>query len=118
MSEHITGPLKFIHKGANKTHKFHLTENNENYDLTSVSEITFVVKNDNSESAATVFTCTMTGSDVVRQTPHTDGKINITVVPADTSGATSGRKIYYIHVTDSGGNVIYFGKGIYEIIRT
>lgn len=118
MVEHFNGPYKFIHKGANKTHKFQLTKDDVAYDLTSVTEITFIVKDENTESAITVFTCTMTGTDVVRQEPKTDGKINVLVVPADTSSATSGRKVYYIHLVDSGANVVYFGKGIYEIIRT
>lgn len=118
MGEHYNGPYKFIHKGANKTHKFQLNENGLAFDLTNVSEITFIIKNDNSESATTVFTCTMTGTDVVRQAPYTSGIIHAYVIPDDTSGKTSGRKVYYIHLVDSGANVVYFGKGIYEIIRT
>lgn len=117
MSIHLSGPRKFIYKGDNKTHKFQLYSNGVVYDLTGATEITFTVKEDNSESASTIFTCTFTGSDLTKADAP-NGKINVIVVPADTSGATSGRKIYYIRVTDAASNILHFGKGIYEIIRT
>lgn len=118
MSEHFNAPKKKIYKGSHKIHKFQLTLDEVAYDLTNVTEITFIVKDDNSESAATVYSCTMTGTDIERQTPYTDGKIHISVIPADTSSATSGKKVYYISLVDADSNTIYFGKGEYEIIRT
>jgi len=119
MTDDYNGPNKFIYRDSHKTHKFQLTEDGSPYDLTNVTEITFEVKEDNSDEAEVVFDCTMTGdAHVVRQAPFTDGKINVNVIPADTTSAMGGKKVYYIYLVDASAQTIYFGKGEYKIIRT
>lgn len=111
------GPRKWIFKRDNKTHRFQLKDSSGNYDLTNVTEIKFTVRENDSESASQIFQCTKTGADITVESPATDGKINVIVVPADTTSATAGRKIYDIEVEDSASKKKTFGKGIYEIIQ-
>lgn len=118
MSQLWKAPYKWIFKGDDKEHLFQLKDKaGNNYDLTNVNEITFTVNEEDEEGASQVFQCTMTGSDVVRIAPYTDGKMKVVVVPADTNSTTAGRKIYDIEVEDQNNKTKTFGKGIYEVVQ-
>jgi len=119
MSKAWKAPYKWIFKRDDKSHLFQLTDKaGDPYDLTSVNEITFTVRDGDTESASVIYSCTMTGGDVVRIAPYTDGKIRVDVVPADTATATAGDGYWYdIEVEDASSKVKTFGKGQYEIVQ-
>lgn len=115
----MKGPRKWIYKRDNKTHRFQLKDSSGNYDLTNVQEIKFTVRESDSESASQIYQNTKTGGDITIESQVGDdiGKMNVLVVPADTTSADAGRKIYDIEVKDSSGKIHTFGKGIYEILQ-
>lgn len=111
-------PYKWIFKRDNKRHRFHLMDRVGNdYDLTNVVEITLTVREGDTESSAVIFSCTMTGGDIVRESPYTGGLINVDVIPADTASTEAGSKVYDIEVEDENNQDHTFGKGEYEIIQ-
>ena len=117
MSE-LTAPYKWIYKRDNKTINWKLTKDNVAVDLTNVNEITVTVREEDAEGGALVFKCTKTGGDVVIVTPQTGddkGKMYILVIPADTTSADAGRKVYDIEVEDQTSKIQTYGKGVFEI---
>jgi len=110
---------KDIYKGDNATHKFQLKVNNENYDLTSVKEITFYVKSFRNNTKTILITKTMTDSGIVRQSPYTDGKLYVYMIPEDTEEIsiiyTNTNLWFSIQIIDADDNRKTFGRGEYTI---
>ena len=118
MSSKILGPLLEIKKRNHKTFPLQILDNEgDPFDLTDVNEIYFTAKEEATESASEIFQCSKTGGDIVVQSPATDGKINVSVEPADTQSVDAGEKVYDIKVIDGSDNNYSTPTGILKITQ-
>lgn len=112
----LVGPYLEIPKGDARNFTLQLVDSaGDPYDLTSVTEITFIVVESDTDGAATVFSCTLTGTDITVVGAATNGTIKIIVIAADTSSATVGRKVWEVSVAPGPHTT---EKGIFNIIQS
>lgn len=95
----LPGPYLEIPKGDARNFTLQIVDQNgDPYDLTSATEITFIVVESDTDGAATVFSCTLTGTDITIVGAATNGTIKIAAIAADTSSKTAGSKVWEVQV--------------------
>lgn len=119
MSINLPGPYLEIPKGDGRNFTLQLVDNEgEPYDLTNSTEITFIVVESDTDGAATVFSCTLTGTDITIVGLATNGTIKIAVVAVDTSAKTAGNKVWEVEVQESATGPFTTEKGIFNILQS
>ena len=119
MSINLLGPYLEIPKGDARNFTLQLIDNDgDPYDLTNSTEITFIVVESDIEGAATVFSCTLTGTDITIVGAATDGTIKVIVIAEDTSSATAGEKVWEVEVQESVGGPYTTEKGVFNILQS
>jgi hypothetical protein len=119
VSINLPGPYLEIPKGDARNFTLQIIDNNgEPYDLTNSTEITFIVVESDTEGAAAVFSCTLTGADITIVGVATDGTIKVAVVATDTSSATAGEKVWEVEVQESASGPFTTEKGNFNILQS
>lgn len=119
MSINLPGPYLEIPKGDGRNFTLQLVDNEgEPYDFTNSTEITFIVVESDTDSAVTVFSCTLTGADITIEGAATDGTIKIIVIAADTSSKTAGNKVWEVEVQEPSGGPYTTEKGVFNILQS